>query len=526
MSFFVIHTHDMLYNQGDNMSDTSSIFLDAICLRSYDRSMETVQTVAALVDYYDKHREKNKQFQTEVVQLYASALKSISEDAVDLTNDTELDVLILKLSSSSYAMTNTHILDSLGKILKSKQIVTQNRVHKLRKKIAGFIQHAEAFRLTRSMFRDLSNYNMLVDDVAKDELLSKVVTSASEISNGFELHGCVDKVSKIEFINMSDKTSVGNALKARNEIHHGSAIMQFGLQGLNKMAYPNNGLIRGESLAFCAPSHHNKSGMLMNCARWMTTINAAPEETKGEPTIVFISLENEVYENLNDWWKDAYRNAFRSTPRGLSDEEIIGYVTAWYSEKGFTLLVYRMDGDKFNVAKYKALIEKLEMEGHEIFSMIMDYITLMDFSDMSGGNEAKQLQVGARSIIQYNKRKAIMTVTGLQMTPDTEDLLAYKTYVAKLLNKKMLADAKAVYSELDFVIWAIIEKDSEGVKYMTFAWGKHRYALNPLAGDEYVCYRFSKLGIPDDLGGEDSRVLDIHMSGENSAESNSTFDNI
>ena len=55
-----------------------------------------------------------------------------------------------------------------------------------------------------------------------------------------------------------------------------------------------------------------------------------------------------------------------------------------------------------------------------------------------------------------------------------------------------------------------IENNHRGIPYLTWAWNKHRYVNDTPSEWKYTAYRFGKLGILDDINGEDMSVSDIY----------------
>lgn len=493
------------------MNKESEIFLDAICLVMYDRSIEAKSLVYKLIELYDTYYQIVPTLKQPLVTLYRDTLQAITVDGVDLTQKSEIILMINKLSNSREIASNRKALLNLEELLSSKSVLSDTRLSRLRRKILGWIQWFESDRTTKSIFKDLSQYNLIVDDVKQDKLLANIREKAAKIASGFDLTRLEGGSSIVDFIDMTDKSSVAAAMKVREQSRQDDYIMKTGLTGLNKMMGTNGGFVRGEIVAFMAASHHYKSGILMDCARWLATVNEKPKDCSGIPTIVFISLENEIYENLDQWFKAAYVNMFKTYPVNLTSSEIVDYVTGEYYKRGYKLLVYREMGESFTLTDYKLLIEKLESEGHTIVASILDYITLMNFDSMDGANDAKKLQNLMHRLGAYNKHKLITTITGLQVKSVVEEMISMgKSYIAKELRVNNLADCQGLYRELDLAFWLVIETNNDGVPYLTIAWAKHRYNKKPPAEYQYRAFPFTKFGILDDVGSEDTSVRDIY----------------
>jgi hypothetical protein len=250
--------------------------------------------------------------------------------------------------------------------------------------------------------------------------------------------------------------------------------------------------------------------MLMNMARWIATKNPIPQ-CSGKPAILFISLENEIYENLDQWFVDAYVNMFNQKPEGLSNDEIIDYVTKVYSDKGYSLLVYRKMQDAFGYQEYVSLVETIEQDGYTVVATLLDYLTLMK-TDRSHGNDADAYQALAHNLTNYNKHKLITTVTGLQLDTEAARLAMSSSYVVKKFGMAHLKACKGLMQELDLAIFMHIESNHFNEKFVTLAWYKRRHTRGVPIKYKYTAYKFNELGIMDDVDNDEpSYVDDIYM---------------
>ena len=229
-----------------------------------------------------------------------------------------------------------------------------------------------------------------------------------------------------------------------------------------------------------------------------------------KPAIVFISLENEVYMNMMDWFKAAYINAKGRKPTGMSDDDVINVVTDIYSKNGIDLLVYRKLGSLFGPEEFIELHESIIAEGYTIIASLLDYITLMRVPE-AGGTDSKRIQMMCNTVVNYCKHKGIIHVTGAQLSAEAAGLASDGyTDVVKRFNEKHLADCKGIKREYDIVVFMHIETNHMGIKYLTMRKDKHRHQPSSKEEDKYVAYRFTDNGIPDDVGGANLVVKNIY----------------
>lgn len=497
--------------RSSKMNLEPEIYLDAICLRIYDHSTSTLRLVNELIKVFDDNQKLYQPFKDEVVVLYKNILETIIRNEVDLNNITELNMLLLKLAASN-GFTNKKVTDRLNKVLTERVAISDTRIRNIKNRIVKWLQWFKSFQTMKHIYKDLSSYSNTTKDSKRDELLERVMNQASDIANGFRLNTVLDKVESVQCVNMSSASSIESAIKLKDSIQNDGSVFKSGLKGLNDLLYPHNGILRGEAVGIMAPSHHYKSSLLMHWARWLATLNAPPSDCKGVPTIVFYSLENEVYNNTDTWFKELYINMYKEAPPdNMTSEEISNYVTRAFSAKGFTVLVYRFQGDDFGLSEYKQHIESLESEGYEILVSIIDYITLMNYSDIPGGTDAQRLQKFAHRLFDYNKHKLITTITAIQVKDVIDELIQNgSTNVAKLLNNTHLADCKGLYREFDIAIWVCLEENHLGERFVCFRWAKRRYNPRPPKGKLYKAYMLTKLGLIDDIHGKDESVSDIY----------------
>ena len=175
-------------------------------------------------------------------------------------------------------------------------------------------------------------------------------------------------IDQIDFVDFTDKNTLRKVMQV-NKTRRESSIIKFGLQGLNRMLDDKlQGLKPGEFGCIISPSHHGKTYTLMNMARWVAMYNVPVVKPGFKPAIVFISLENELDENVNSWFRDAYINIFHKKPEGMSEEEMIDHVVNEYGKNGFSLLVFRRLANQFGFDEYQALIKKIQSANYHVLA--------------------------------------------------------------------------------------------------------------------------------------------------------------
>lgn len=493
------------------MLSGNDVFLEAMCLAIYAESSDAKQLLEMLLKIYEKYKKDLMYLNNEIVKLYIDVIKEIIDNDMDLSLESEQIKLLMKFEHSAITAKRPDLLRNLKTILNDRKNISRQRIEKLYRNVKNWILWFEASKITREMMKKNSKLELITDPLQEDLLLNEILESSKALTRLFETANTTLE-DTIDFIDMTDKSSIKKAIESRKYTRTKENVFITGLKGLNRMFYPNNGIVRGESIVFMALSHHYKSGMLMNFARWIATYNEPPK-VSGTPTIVFISLENEIYENLNQWFKDLYINLSKAEPdENMSDDDIIDYVLTNFSKNGYKLLVYRKIGDLFGYEEYIKMIEQLESEGHSIVATIIDYITLMRLPVGNIDNTPKKLQKLAHNLIQFNKHKLITTVSAIQLNYIAEEIASNETYVVKKFNNNCIADCKGLIREFDIATFMHIEENQYGERFLTLAKKKHRYTSGHMPENyRYPAFKFEVMGIKDDIELEkDLCVYDIH----------------
>lgn len=270
------------------------------------------------------------------------------------------------------------------------------------------------------------------------------------------------------------------------------------------------GLKPGEFGCIISPSHHGKTYTLMNMARWVAMYNVPVVKQGFKPAIVFISLENELDENVNSWFRDAYINIFHKKPEGMSEEEMIDHVVNEYGKNGFSLLVFRRLANQFGFDEYQALIKKIQSANYHVIASFIDYITLMKVNEIAGGTRALQLQQLVRDMKTFANHEQIATITAMQIDREgSRQLGGGNTYIVKKFSPANLADCSYAFHEFDLCIFQALEEVQDQGRYLTMKIAKHRYTvINP--NYSFCAWRFGPLGILDDVNGRDTGIQDIY----------------
>jgi hypothetical protein len=490
------------------MESGPEFFLEVLCLTIYSNDLDSENIVASAVKTYYDEVAKGTALNDELTKFYMSIITDVTNKNVNLSSKADVEALLIKLEQHPMVKQSPKIVERIGTLIAERANVSDHTIKHLKQKVKKWIIWVNGNNSLKKLFRTSQKVINTSDTVIQETLMNELLDRSRELTKTYEDTASTEDAS-VDFIDMSCAKSLKRGFDSykKKRIDTGYTT---GLQSLNRMFGRSQGPVPGEFIGFAALSHHYKSGILMDFARWMALYNEPRKENGKQAAIVFISLENEIYENMMMWFKSAYTQHYGEPPDGLSETEIINKTAELYSKRGYKLLVYRKEGDLFGYNEYRALLEELA-DKYTINSAILDYAGLMALPADGKDNNAKLRQELLCKMKNYANRNNILTITGFQL--DTEaDRIATSgtTNVVKKFGSAHLSDCKSAVKEMDFLAFMYIEKGLNGQSYLTVKWAKHKYQTTP-DKHKYFAQRFEEgVGIVDDINGLDRSVVDIY----------------
>lgn len=474
----------------------ADFLLDALCLAVFSDTDETKLLLDSVLVLYRESKKKNPDIFDPDLDVFIDIISDIVHSDVDLGKRAELNRIVLKVKKSPLAQKDSTITDNVISILKDNDESTPKRILQLTNKVQQWVAFARTRVLLGQAFTKCNKFDP-TDAPSNDILLTELLNYARGITEVQD--NLVRTAATIDMIDMTDPNSVKRAMLAL-KTKHTSNSFKTGLKALNRMLGPGYGFTRGSFVAFAASSHNYKTGILLKAARWLVTKSTYTVPVGMMPTVLFLSLENEVPENASSLIAEAYIDIYREpVPPDMKEEELITRICEYYAQKNVKFLMYRFD-ENFGFSDFVKLQTELKNKGHTVLATVIDYMTLMKLEGDESDNPAKRLQKLANHLANFFKRWDQLGVTGLQLDAKADELKASgRTNVVKLFNATHLADAKGIRRELDVLIFLNIEHNQDGVPYLTGAWSKHRGPAEPSKKDKYFAYRFHPvLGILED----------------------------
>lgn len=492
---------------------SSDIYLNTLCLTAYAPGEKSAELARAVVRMFDEISDDERILMKPINILYVNLLRDVSKGQLNLSNRAEVSDTLLKYEDDPAFKSMKFQFDELKNLLTPSEPVSDRRIETLFNRVRRNITWMRGERRLRKLMIDLHKGENESDDEKADILLEKILGDADKLRSELKADDLKEgEAAPIDEIDFTDPKSIMKGLTAQQKKSSGSVI-KFGWQALNRMFGPKQGASYGETFAVAARSHNYKSGLLCDIARWICTLNTPPDTNGATPIVLFISLENDVQENLMDWYKKLYVNAFMKDPGDLTKEEIVQYISDRFNEKGFRFVAKRRMGDTFGYHEYEGMVNEMEkLNGAKVVATILDYITLCHrCPEDSAHNDAVQLQMMAKRFYNHSNHNSVFFATGLQLETKASEIAATgKHNIVKQYNEFHLADCKGLKREFDVLFFMEIEKNHHDLPYLTMAWQKHRYVNDTPAEWKYFGMRFDPaFGLLDDLGKEDRSVQDI-----------------
>lgn len=487
----------------------SDVYLDTVCLLIYTSDEVSRALAEDVLRIFEEDVKENPIVDNPETRFWLGIIQDIVETKVDTSKAFEMSTLMAKYRENPIVKANPALIETLEEVLEGRASVGNFRIDAMKNNINNYLIFYHTERALKKATKLISRYPNVVNPERQKEILDTVYEYAKEAVKAHEEAVAVD-IDQIDFVDFTDKNTLRKVMQV-NKTRRESSILKFGLQGLNRMLDDKlQGLKPGEFGCIISPSHHGKTYTLMNMARWVAMYNVPVVKPGFKPAIVFISLENELDENVNSWFRDAYINIFHKKPEGMSEEEMIDHVVNEYGKNGFSLLVFRRLANQFGFDEYQALIKKIQSANYHVIASFIDYITLMKVNEIAGGTRALQLQQLVRDMKTFANHEQIATITAMQIDREgSRQLGGGNTYIVKKFSPANLADCSYAFHEFDLCIFQALEEVQDQGRYLTMKIAKHRYTvINP--NYSFCAWRFGPLGILDDVNGRDTGIQDIY----------------
>jgi hypothetical protein len=492
---------------------SSDLLFDTIVTVLYKPSPFIHKLAQDTLESYHKEKAINDGLNAPILVLYASILHDILEQRLTNQDKSGLQLLYAKYLGSEVIQKHPYLLDVLQNLFNNN--ISEAQFSVIASRMKNSVIYQKGYKYLRTMFNKLTKCGNSNDIYVQEAMLDEVKQIVNEMQQMFgESHTDANANKTIDHLDFSNKDNIRKVI-TKFKKQKGAFVFKTGLQALNRMLGEPGGLVLGHSIVFGACSHNYKSSMLLSLIKWIAKYNNTPDDNDGKaPTIWFISLENEVDENLMIWYKQIYRELnpdIGDKPIDQSDEEIVEFVYEFFNKAGWRIIIDRRLGASYGMNDYIADYEQYEREGCRIYLSAIDYLSKMKKDE----NYPEHLGIRAlyNGMCNYIKNKGTTLATAHQLTREAMALRRQPNAIKKF-TEVHLGDSLGPYQEPDIVLWLNICKSQHGHVFLEAAFGKNRYFHNTPESHKYAAWKFGKYLLPDDLLGKDTSFTNIYSEDE------------
>lgn len=507
------------------LRQTKDRFLDAIFLYAYDSSVDSKLLLHAMLDVYDKVIKGNVTIDTPENRSYVEVLRQLMQSDIDVASDADVAQLMMQINSCCKNLRKgdpERIETILNGAMTAKPETKLRRIRILKMRLQHWTMWVNMDAHMRQLYMLKEKVATTVDPEKQEVMIQDLLSKGREMVDAMSNSRHNERLDTIDC--RKTPTIVDAVRKYRTKRKKG--VLKFGWQALNRML--NGGVMIGEFMVTAALSHNYKSGLLMKMARWICQYNNPPPTPDGmTPTVLFISLENEIFENLMQIYCELKIMAGEEPDITIPEEELANYIVSELGKRGWLVVFERVD-DTFTWNDFITMQQKYRNEGCKIWATLLDYLIPMSLDGIDeGSNDAIRRQKLSHKFATLAEREMQFIGTSMQFGPEAEVIAASGvTNVVKKFRAGMLGDCKGVKREAGIMIYHHLEKTPDGDVFFTAQWDKHRYQQPPPVSDQYFAMKFispdegpvSMIGAKDDLLTEDQSYTDIYAMQKQSKE--------
>lgn len=279
-------------------------------------------------------------------------------------------------------------------------------------------------------------------------------------------------------IGSSSVEAIRETLQRAQDMNTERGVIRTPYKGLNR-ACGYGGLRRGEFANFGALSHHNKTGVIMDCFRGALMYNKPyMVDSKKKPLVIHISFENRLEQNLPMLYKDLYEAEFqvKVDKSKINPSEAAEYIMERFKRNGYEFRMECFEANDFSPVDIITILEGYRAKGYEIHLVACDYLELICDKTGASMRADEAILHGLDTVRSYTMTKAITFVNGHQLSSEAQSIFKdYRTggFVNEINNAGMYRNTKGLHQKLDLEFVQAVIKTEFGA-FMEFARGKHR----------------------------------------------------
>lgn len=352
--------------------------------------------------------------------------------------------------------------------------------------------------------RDLFYNNKAVD---WNKYVDDLVTDLSSHTRNMNV---AQRSMYLDIMNMNEPEELAKIFQNAKEESEGVGGFRSGWQAVNRMLGDGGTFKRGEFCLVGAVTHNYKSGFCSDLFRHFCTLNdPVLKDPNKKPLLLYISTENTAEKDLMRMYIALKENetGIAVNPSTVDPVEAAKYIATRLKERGFDVVMKRMDGGDFDYTRLCQMVLDYEDKGYEVQAIIFDYLALINKSDLGKftmtGEDIRTLMQKTRT---FMSARDILFITPHQLSQDAVNLKrgGVSNFVAELAGKNYWDGSKRIANEVDLEIFLdIVERD--GMSWLAVQRGKHRCFKDTAVKYRHFFLPFQEIGyIPNDIDKEDS----------------------
>ena len=178
-------------------------------------------------------------------------------------------------------------------------------------------------------------------------------------------------------INFSDEKSIERIFEISNKKVLKDGILRTGWQCMNRMCGPSGGFKRGEDIITSALPYSYKSGFVLNMFAQLPYFNKPYLfDPKKKPTFLFITLENDLDNNIRILYKNIYENIHKEKAdlSNINIGEATKVVHEFFAANGWECIMCKFTGQDLTAVRIINWLKSLHKQGYEIAALFIDYL--------------------------------------------------------------------------------------------------------------------------------------------------------
>lgn len=358
--------------------------------------------------------------------------------------------------------------------------------------INGFVREAKFTQIMSSFsFKLRENPDLLKNREAFIRDLNAELAPYVSAGSGFKYTDIPGIMSSIDLEDTDDLNALYNETQ---DLYSDLGVLKFDLQGWNDMMGNHKGLPRGMMGEIQAFSGGGKSETMRKMLTGMAICNKPHMiNPNKKPLIVYLTFEDTQREAYEKMFTQLYREEHDCLIKvtDLDTKDVVKYVQDKLQAKGYRFKV--IYGEKYASSPYDVvnLLEAIQNDGYEIHALGLDYMLLLNMTNVPGHLDTYRLKSSYGIVGAYCKARGITCITAAQI----DDSAKYKLeeaeeFAREAVNMNLSAGSKYIIHELDFRLFVHIETSEAGEEYYhQMALGKCRFIRSMPKKLRYAVYK-------------------------------------